>query len=509
MSEYSSNTKRIAKNSLALYFRMFLTMAVGLYTSRVILDALGVDDYGLYNLVGGFVTMFSVVQSGLVSASQRFINYSLGKDDKEDLKHTVSTIVIIYLILTLLAFILVESIGYLMFVKRLNIPIDRLPAATWTFHLSTIILVSSLIGAPFNALIIAHEKMQVFAYISILDALLKLLIAFSIYITKSDRLIVYSALLCIESTTITLLYYFFCFKNFEEVKISWRLDWNLVKKIYSFAIWSMLGGFAYMGYTQGINVLLGMFFTPAIIAARGIAVQVQSVITSFVSNFQTAVNPQIIKSYAKGEYEYFEELLLTSSKYSYLMLYMLALPFLFEAETILDLWLVEVPPNAALFLRIILITVLFDSMTTPFERAIHATGNIRKYSLSTSLTFLSIVPVAYLILKIGAEAYSVFIVQLLITIVAVSIRMYMSQVIVNLKLSKFFRKCFIPALMVSFTACIVPFLVHYFMPSGFIRMILTCITAVVSILLCTFLFGMSVNERLMLKEFLIKKLHHK
>ena len=231
MSNSQTNNKRIAKNTIVLYVRMFFSMLVGLYTSRVIIDALGVEDYGLYNLVGGFVIMFSAVQSGLISASQRFINISLGYKDRDRLRHIFSTIMIIYIFLTILAFILVESLGVYFFDSHLNIPIERISAAKWTFHFSVITLIATLLGAPFNALIIAHERMQAFAYISIIDVIAKFLIAESVYFVGFDKLVVYSILLGVESLVIQFIYSFYCLKHFDETKIDWTIDWKLIKEI--------------------------------------------------------------------------------------------------------------------------------------------------------------------------------------------------------------------------------------------------------------------------------------
>ncbi len=500
-----ANNKRIAKNTIVLYIRMFITMLVGLYTSRVVLDALGVEDFGLYNLVGGFVAMFSIVQSGLVSASQRFINVTLATGDLAKLRHLFSTIVLIYLILTILAVILVESFGLYFFYHQLNIPDGRLMAAQWTFHLSVITLVVTLMGAPYDALIIAHEKMQVFAYISIFDVIAKLIIAEIIYIVGFDKLIYYTLLLSIESVVVFFLYYLYCHKVYIESKLKLIFDWGLIKEIYSFAIWSMIGGFAFMGFTQGLNVLLGMFFTPVVVAARGIANQVQGVIKTFAFNFQTAVNPQIIKSYAKGDYDYFEKLLIISSKYSFILLYMMTLPFLFRADKILSLWLVEVPPETELYLCIILLTVLFDSMTTPYERAIQASGNIKSYSLTTSLIFLSILPVSYIALKLGAAPYSVFIVQLMITILAVTVRMYMAKKNVNINIILFFKQSLLPVIQISVLSFAPVYLLNFFLPDSILCLLLVIIFSVAIVICITYCLGMTDFERNIVKGFLKNK----
>ena len=296
MSNNSVNNKRIAKNTVLLYVRMLVTMIVGLFTSRIILDSLGVEDYGIYNVVGGFVVMFGIVRSGLVTATNRFLATDIGKEDKKSLNITFSTCVIIYVFLSIIVVFLAELFGVWFVNNKLNIPIERLDAAHWCFQLSLLSLVLTFLSFPYNSLIIAHEKMSVFAYITIWDVFAKLAIAYALYATSADRLIMYSTLMVIVSAISPLLYWLYCKKHYQESEVIWKPNFAKIKEIYSFTGWAMLGGMANMGYTQGVNILLGMFFLPAVNAARGIAVQVQGVINNFVVNFQIAIDPQITKS---------------------------------------------------------------------------------------------------------------------------------------------------------------------------------------------------------------------
>lgn len=505
MSDNSFKNKRIAKNTIVLYVRLIFTILVGLYTSRVILDALGVTDFGVYNLVGGFVTMFNAVQGGLVSASQRFLSVSLGIDNKNKLVHVFSTIFIIYIFLTAFAVILVETFGLYFFETHLNIPVERLHAAKWTFQLSIVALIATILGAPANALIISHERMHVFAYLSIIDTIAKLLISISIYYSGFDKLIFYSILTAIESVIIQIVNWQYCIKHFDECRIDWTFDWILIKEIYSFAIWSMMGGLAFIGYTQGVTVILGMFFAPATVAARGIAMQVQGVIKHFADNFQTAVYPQIIKSYSTGEYNYFEKLLLISSKYSYILLYLISLPVMLETDTILHLWLVEVPKDTSLFLRLVLLSVLFNAMTTPYEKAVHASGNIKNYSLTTSIIFLLIAPVSYLILKLGGAPYSVFIVQLIFTLIAIWIRMYMAKIIVQISIPDFIRRCIVPLIKISVVSLVIPCLLFIFLSDNVLRFFSVIFLSLISVIICTYLYGMNSFEKNIIKNIIFKK----
>ena len=353
--------------------------------------------------------------------------------------------------------------------------------------------------------------MQIFACVSIFDSIAKLIIAVSIYFSPFDKLIFYSSLMALESFTIQVINWSFCIIRFKECRVEWSLDWSLIKEIYSFSLWSMLGGLAFLGFTQGVNVILGMFFAPAIIAARGIAMQVQGVIKNFADNFQTAVYPQIIKSYSKGDFEYFKNLLLFSTKYSYILLLLISLPFMLETDTILDLWLVDVPNDSSIFLRLVLLSVLCNTMTIPYEKAIHASGKVKNYSLTTSLTFLCIVPVSYIVLKMGMKPYSVFVVQLIITILAVSIRMYIAKIIVNISLRDFIYFCVIPILKVSTLSLVVPYIIIILLPNDLFRFLLVSCASILSVVICTYYFGMSINEKETIKKVILTKFrifHH-
>ncbi len=482
-----------------LYIRMFVTMIVGLFTSRIVLEALGVEDYGVYNVVGGFVAMFSIVRVGLVSSTQRFITFDLGSGDVHKLRHTFSTFVLIYIMLCILIIILSEMFGMWFIESKLAIPLERIEAARWVFHLSLITLVFTLISSPYNALIIAHERMKAFAYISIYDAFGKLLVAYVLYITPYDKLIVYSILLCIVNSTVPILYWAYCRKNFkEETSLIWKLNWRKVGEIYSFAGWSMMGGLARMGFTQGLNVLLGMFFSPVVNAARGVAVQVESMIMQFVSNIQMAIDPQIIKSYASGDIDYMGKLVSNSARFSYFMLLFISLPIMCEVDTLLDWWLVEVPQDTALFFRLICVSIIFDAISNPYAKAIHATGHIRNYQLLCSTILLMIVPVAYFALKLGAPAYSVFIVHIVLGAIAMICRIIMADKIVGLGFMVFIKHTFLPIIYVTILSVILPLLAHFCINSVPLRFVVVGFISIASAGLSIFYVGITGAERAMI-----------
>ena len=351
MSNQSVNNKRIAKNTLMLYIRMLFTMGVSLFTSRVILQTLGIEDYGIYSVVGGIITMFAFINGGMISATQRFLTFEIGKGNLLQLKKVFSTSLQIH---TLIAFVIVllgETVGLWFLYEKLVIPPDRLVAALWVYQCSIIVCVINIMSVPYNADIIAHEKMSAFAYISIIEVILKLAIVYMLYVTPWDKLITYSILLLIVQLIIRCIYARYCSNHFEESHYCHQVDKSLFKEMFAFAGWSFWGNLAGVLYTQGLNMMLNMFFGPIVNAARGIAVQVQAAVQQFIGNFQVALNPQITKNYATGELVQMHILMFRSARFSFFLLYLLTLPILLETNYILTLWLETVPADAVVFTR--------------------------------------------------------------------------------------------------------------------------------------------------------------
>lgn len=504
MSQIKDNNKRIAKNTLLLYFRMFISMAVGLFTSRVILDSLGVDDYGIYNLVGGFVTMFNVFRAGLISSTQRFITYDLGKGNISELRSTFSTSLIIFLFISCVIILIAEGFAPWFIQNKLVIPECRMAAAMWLFQFSLFTLILNLISSPYNALIIAHEKMGVFAYISIFEVMAKLVVAYAIYISPFDKLMVYGLLLCIVQLIIRFMYSIYCNRHFEESKVEWRINWIKIKKIYAFTGWELFGSVAVIGYTQGLNILLGMFFTPVVNAARGIAVQVQSVIIGFVSNFQTALNPQITKSYASGDMLYMHKLIFYSSKLSFFLLFILSLPVILEAGQLLSIWLVDVPEYTVVFFRLIVLTTMIDAISNPIIISVEATGNIRKYQVVVGSLLLLILPLSYVALKLGAAPYSVFIVHVFMSGVAFIARLIMGSNAVGFNKIAFVKEVLFPIVGVVVSSSIISFLVYRIMPIGLVRLFVVSLISVLSVIMSVYYIGLQARERELVIRFVEK-----
>ena len=476
-------------------------MAVSLYTSRVILDALGVVDFGIYNLVGGFVSMFGIVKAGLVSATQRFISFELGVGNYKELRRTFSTCVFIYLFLAVLATLLAETFGPWFIESKLRIPHNRVYAAYWVFHLSLISLVGNLLSYPYNALIIAHERMKAFAYVSVIESFLKLGISLLIYIAFFDKLIEYTLLLCLVQLLVPTFYFFYCKKNFKESKLLYKFDKAKLKEIYAFTGWSMFGGLANMSITQGLNFLLGMYFSPVVNAARGIAVQVQAAISQFASNFQLAIDPQIIKSYAAEEKLYLSKLIFASSRFSFFLLYIISLPIVLEADIILKLWLHEVPAYTTVFFRLVILVTIMDAVTNPAVKAIQATGKIKQYQLSVNTLIIATLPISYLFLELGCPPYSVFIVLVVMNSMAFLVRFYMMNKLIHIEFSDILCRIIFPILKIVGLSCVFPTILHLILKESITRMCIVFFSSTILILMASFCFGVNASER----EFLISK----
>ena len=397
----ASNNKNIAKNSIFLYLRMLIVMVVSLYTSRVILQVLGVDDYGIYQTVGGVVGFLAFISSALGSATSRFITFALGKGNLDELKNTFSTTLTSHLLIGLFIVLVAETIGLWYVYNKMVIPEGRFESAIIVFHISIITAFISILQVPYHAEVIAHEKMSVFAYIGIVEAVSKLGIVYLLSIGDIDKLVLYAILLLLVHAGIFGFYVLYCRHNFEESFFKLSFDKKLFGQIFSFSGWSLLANGAIALSNQGILLLLNLFFAPAVVTARSISLQVNNVASQFVTNFRTAVNPQIVKRFAAGDYSGSKSLLLESTKFSYYLMFLIVLPLTLLADPILHIWLVEVPDYTVAFLQIVLIQSLFQVFDTSFYTALYAKGRIRENALiSPTIGFLCF-PIVYVLFKIG------------------------------------------------------------------------------------------------------------
>lgn len=396
-----TNNKTIAKNTIYLYFRMIITMLISLYTSRVILQKLGVEDYGIYQAVGGIVGFLSFINSGLSTGSSRFITFALGEDSSDRLKRTFSTSLNIHIVLALIIVLIAETVGQWFLFHKMIIPADRMDAAVFTYHMSIIAVVFTLTQVPFNATIIAHEKMSIYAYVSVVDVSAKLAISYLLSLVNYDKLMVYSTLLCFVQISLLCFYWLYCRNHFVEARFSFSFDKKIFKEMSGFSSWSLSAGAVSALNNQGVLLLLNIFFTPTVVASRAISLQVNAAANQFVSNFRQAANPQIVKKYAAMDFEGSKHLLLESTKYSYYLMYMLSLPICILAQPLLLLWLGFVPEYAVPFLQLVIIQSLFQVFDTSFYTALYANGRLKENVLTSSTLFFLIFPITYVFFKLG------------------------------------------------------------------------------------------------------------
>lgn len=495
MTDVAANNRRIAKNTMMLYFRMLLIMAVSFYTSRVVLQTLGVVDYGIYNVVGGIVAMFGFLNSAMSSSTQRYLTFELGRGDTERLKKVFVTSMNIHIMISVIVFVLAETIGLWLLYNKMTIPIERFNAAFWVYQCSILSTMVMFISVPYNATIIAHEKMSAFAYISILEVVLKLLIVYLLLIGDIDKLILYAVLMLTVQVIIRFIYNIYCTRHFEETKYSFLFDKPLFKEMLSFSGWNLWGNMAAVAYTQGLNILLNMFFGPVVNAARGVAVQVQQAVTQFSMNFQTAINPQITKSYAVEDYEYMHSLIFRSSRFTFFLLLCICLPVFMEAEALLGIWLKEVPEYSAVFLRIILCVTIVDALANPLMISAQATAHIKIYQSVVGGILLTILPIAYVVLKLGGNPQSVFIVHLLICTIAFIVRLFIIRPMIRLSLTKYIKEVIVRCAVVGICAGAVSFAVNILLDSSLFSSIMECCISVLSVAVFSFMIGMTKNER--------------
>ena len=494
-NQTSDNNKRIAKNTLLLYFRMLFMMVVSLYTSRVILNALGVEDFGIYNVVGGVVAMFSVISGSLSAAISRFITYELGKGDQSKLNKIFSASVTIQLLLSLIIVVLIESVGVWFLNAKMTIPAERMTAANWVLQFSIVTFVIGLISVPYNAAIIAHEKMSAFAYISILEAVCKLAIAFLIMISPMDKLLFYAILMCVVSLIVRFTYGHYCKKHFTECTYHFHWDKDILKKMFGFAGWNFIGASSAVLRDLGGNIVINLFYGPSVNAARGIASQVNSAVMGFVTNFMTALNPQITKSYASGDREYMMTLVYQGARLSFYMLLLLSLPILVNTHYILVIWLKLVPEHAVLFVQLILIFAMSESISNPLITAMLATGKIRNYQIVVGGLQMLNLPISYICLRLGAMPESVLIVAIVISQCCLAARLYMLRGLIGLSSIMYLKKVYFNVVMVTGVSVILPSLLAHSMSETFFSFVFLSLIAIVSAASTEFFIGCNKKER--------------
>lgn len=506
MTDYNKNTRRIAKNTLMLYFRMLFLMFLGLFTSRIVLQALGEDDFGIYSVVGGVVAMFSVISGSLATAISRYITFELGKGENSRLGRVYSTAVTVQIILALIIIILAEPCGLWFIENMMNIVPEKIAAAKWVLHFSLASFVVNLMSVPQMAAITAHEKMSAYAYIGILDGLLRLGTALLIAASAYDRLILYSALMLATVLIVRLCYVLYCRAHFPECRFKPVYDKGLLKEMFSFAGWDFIGTTSGVLRDQGGNILVNVFFGTVMNAARGIAVQLSSAIQGFVTNFMTAVNPQITKSYAAGDHQYTFSLVRKASRMSYYLLLVFALPLLFCTEFVLELWLKEVPQDTVIFVRLFLVFSLSESLARPMITALLARGDIRNYQLIVGGLQLLNLPISYILLKwYHCPAEITVFVSILISQICIFVRLMLMKRQMDFPVGDFLDRVYLNVVIVTGTAVLLPLVVCGYIPDTLAGEIASISIVFASTAASILFVGCSAEERRQLLSLVFKR----
>lgn len=495
MNNNVQSNKRIAKNTIILYIRMIVMMAISFYTTRVILNALGVEDYGIYNVVGGLVAMFSLLSSSLSSSTSRFITFGLGKGDKTELQKIFIASVNINIILAIIVVIAIETFGIWFLNHKMTIEADRLEAANWVLQCSTVTFTVGLLSVPYNASIIAHEKMSTFAYMTIFDAIAKLAIALGIKFYGGDKLMLFATLNIIPIIVSQIIYWQYCKRKFEECtyKMSW--DRKIFKEIGNFAVWNFIGCTAGTMKDQGVNIAINIFTGPTVNAARGIAMQINGIVSRFIQNFTIALNPQIIKDYANGNLQRMHKLIFTGTRFSYYLFMLLSIPIFFEVETILRIWLGKVPDHTVMFTRLVLILTLAEIISQTLITAQSATGKIRNYQIVVGGILLLNFPISYLLLYWGMMPEITLVVAIIISQICLVARLYFLKNMVQLPVIEFIRTVYVKVIIVTAISAIPPFVCYYYIEQSITRFALVCSISIISSLISIYYLGCNKDER--------------
>ena len=491
----AANNKRIAKNTMLLYVRMMFIMAVQLFTSRVVLNTLGVVDYGIYNVVGGIVTMFAFLNGAMITSTQRYITFELGKGNIERLKEVFTTCVQIHLIISLVIIILGETIGLWFLYEKMVIPEDRFTAAMWVYQLSILTMCVQVMSVPYNSDIVAHEQMGVFATISVIEVVLKLAVVYMLVVSNFDKLILYAILIAAVQLIIRFFYTWYCNNHFPESRLIHAFDKQLVKELGKFMGWNIWGNLAGTLFSAGLNLLLNMFFGPVVNAARAVAIQVETAIANFSTNFQMAVNPQITMLYAQNNLQDLHKLLFRASKFTFMLLFILSLPVMIETDMILKVWLKTVPEYTVIFLRLLLCIVIVDSVAKPLMTAAAATGDVKLYQSLIGGILLSIVPIAYVVLKLGGSPESVYIVHLTICIIAFITRLWVIKPMIRLSLRQYFSSVILRCMIIIAVSLLICALIKYALPVSIQSTIIVCCSCILTASVTSYLLGLTPKER--------------
>lgn len=481
---------------------MFITMGVSLYTSRVVLNVLGIEDYGVYSIVGGVVLLFGFFNSAMSSATQRFLAFDIGRNDKDKLRNTFNATFLIHIGIALLILLLAETIGLWFVNDKLDIPPERMNAAIWVYQLSVLTFLIGVIQVPFTALIIAREQMNIYAVISIVEVMLKLVAIYLLVIIAFDKLVLYAVLIFLITILIASLYRIYCLVKYEESKFKIYYDKSYFYTLISYSGWNLFGNIAVVASGQGVNIVLNLFFGTIVNAAYGVMLQVQNAVTSFVNSFQIAVNPQIVKSYANREESKMIQLIFRSSKTSFFLLFLITYPIIYNIDYILKLWLNKTPPYVSSFVRLCLVNILIDVVSSPVKMGIQATGKIKSYQLIVGLLVFMNLPLSYLLLSFTSDPNHVFYLSIGISLVTINLRLYFLRMGIDFSVVSFYKQVVLKIICVSAIVSTILFLSSKYisLDKNFFVFTIESLIIVLITLFLVFVFGLDREER----EFLVK-----
>lgn len=504
----SRNSKRIAKNTMLLYIRMLITTIVSLFTARLTLQLLGVEDYGINNLVSGIIGFMGIVTGTMTSATQRFLAFDLGKNDIVQYRKTYSMLLNIFFIYSLFGAICLEIVGPYVIQHYLVIPPDRLVAAQWVFQFTIINFILATINIPQTASIVSYEKMNIYAYFTFIDVFFKLLVVYSLYVTPFDKLITIGFLTTLMSLVTNGVTYLYCVKKLNGCR--YKLYWNylLFKKIFSYAGWNLFGSITGVMNQQGQAILLNLFYGPVVNAAKAVADKVNSIITSFSVNFYMAVTPQIIKNYASGNIEYMRKIVLSSSRYAFFLLYCLSLPLIANMKAVLFLWLGREQVNYEMvrFCQLLLVYSLINALEQPITQSIRATGKIKKYQIQVGILTLMFIPICYIAFKCGLPAYSSMIILSLIYFVVQFVRVYIVKEIINISIFMYIKKVLLPIIFVVIVSSVTTSFINRLGNSDIVDVFCKVILELICTLVVVFLIGISKQERSLICTYIRKRI---
>ena len=503
-----TNNQKLAKNTVFLYIRMIVVMLITFFTTRILLSTLGIEDFGIYNVVCGFVTMFSFLNTSMANGVQRFYSFAIGKNDPKSISKIFTLAAIIQLIIAIIIIVIVETVGIWYLYNKMNISANRVFAAFWVFQNALLSLFFVILTVPYNGAVMAYEKMNFYAIVSIIDAILKLVVVFILPYCGIDKLICYGLLISVISILDFLFNFFYCKRHFPQIKFVRHIDRDLLPSMISFSGWNIFGSLAHMGKIQGVNLVLNAFWGTVVNTAFGISAQISNAVSSLTAGFVTALRPQMIKSFAAGDLDYTMKLLYSASKLTFFLVLIIAVPIFEEISSILDFWLGvgKYPEMTIVFCKLTILTVLFDSFATPLSIIVHASGKMRTFQIVCSLVIISVVPLSYIVAKLWNDAAIVISIGLFTTILAQLVRLLLIKNIIKFSILSYCVKVFIPTTIVFLLSCIVALLDNRISIENleFWGLLMKIGLNVIVCFIVIYIIGLSKTEKNIVKSFIKK-----